>query len=171
MLKSALLYETQLKEKYIGIMHNPEYQYYFGNFGTQCIELSNNTYDCHEFVSVDESGNVLGFIRYDINVFSNSCQHFGLISFEFGNLTVIRDLYRAIHDIFFKYNFNRIQWLCFADNPHIRGYRNFIKRFGGRECGYLRQSNRLMDGQLHDAVLFEILKEDYIGGMGNKHLI
>lgn len=56
---------------------------------------------------------------------------------------------------------NRIEWWCYADNPAIRGYRNFIKRHGGRECGYWRQIARLQDGQLHDSVSFEILEEEF----------
>ena len=47
------------------------------------------------------------------------------------------------------------------DNPAIRGYRNFIKKHGGRECGYYRQIARLQDGKLHDRVEFEILKEEW----------
>lgn len=53
-----------------------------------------------------------------------------------------------------------MEWWGYKDNPAIKGYRKFIKRFGGRECGYMRQTSKLMDGKLHDSVMFEILKED-----------
>lgn len=52
---------------------------------------------------------------------------------------------------------NRISFRCYVDNPAIRGYRNFIRKHGGRECGYYRQNARLQDGKLHDSVEFEIL--------------
>ena len=63
--------------------------------------------------------------------------------------------------LFEKYRMNRIGWFAFADNPAVRGYRNFIKKHGGRECAYLRQISKLADGKLHDAVEFEILAEEF----------
>lgn len=59
------------------------------------------------------------------------------------------------------YQFNRLEWCCFADNPAIKGYRNFINRCGGKEVGYLKATNVLMDQKLHDSVIFEIMKEDF----------
>ena len=56
---------------------------------------------------------------------------------------------------------NRFCWSCIADNPAIRGYRNFIKKHGGRECAYHRQICKLMDGKLHDDVEFEILAKEF----------
>ena len=56
---------------------------------------------------------------------------------------------------------NRMSWCCFADNPALRGYRNFIKNHGGKECGYYRQVTKLQDGMLHDKVEFEILASEF----------
>ena len=56
---------------------------------------------------------------------------------------------------------NRISWKAYVDNPAVRGYRNFIKKYGGRECAYHRQIARLQDGRLHDMVEFEILAEEW----------
>lgn len=162
MLRPALLYAEQLKEKEIKTMYDIRYQYYNGSIGTYINTLADSNDNKHELVSVDENDNVIGLITYYINHCSLSCNGFGLISFDLGNLKFIRDVRQAIYDIFYKYNFNRIEWCCFEDNPHIRGYRNFIKRFGGVECGYYRQSNRLMDGKLHNSCHFEILRDDFI---------
>lgn len=54
-----------------------------------------------------------------------------------------------------------VSWFCFADNPAIRGYRNFIKKHGGIECAYHRQVAKLQDGKLHDSVEFEILASEF----------
>ena len=70
-------------------------------------------------------------------------------------------MYMNLSAIFEVYHMNRIQWCCYADNPAIRGYRNFVKRHGGRECGYYRQVSRLMDGKFHDSVQFEILADEF----------
>nr|DAE87766.1 MAG TPA: hypothetical protein [Caudoviricetes sp.] len=44
--------------------------------------------------------------------------------------------------------------------PALEGYGKLVRRFGGRESGYLRQVSKLMDGKLHDSIIFEILKSD-----------
>ena len=112
-------------------------------------------------MSVDKRDRIIGYICYSVDWMSMSAYDFGIISFHKGNLEFGRDLYKALDDLFTVYGMNRISWWCYADNPAIRGYRSFIRRHGGRECGYLRQYSRLQDGKLHDSVLFEILAEEY----------
>lgn len=98
-----------------------------------------------------------------------SSDGWGIISFEKGNMEFVKDLYQAICDCFEVYHLNRISWNCYADNPAIRGYRNFVKKNGGRECAYFRQYIKLRDGKLHDSVSFEILAEDFNGrSLNNK---
>lgn len=161
MIKPAILYKDNILTKYAEVMYDPAYQYYFGYPSSWLPNIPDNTENGHYFVSVDKDNNVIGYITYSINHLSKSCFNFGLISFDRGNITLIRDTYQVVDDIFNKYNFNRIEWNCFADNPAINGYRNFIKRCGGREVGYLKQTNVLMDQKLHDSVLFELMKEEY----------
>lgn len=81
--------------------------------------------------------------------------------FDYLIIVFAKDVYKVICDLFKVYHMNRISWSAYADNPAIRGYRNFIKKYGGRECGYRRQRVKLMDGKLHDSVEFEILAEEF----------
>lgn len=161
MLKPAQLYKESIISNYMSRMYDIDYQFYFGCQGASPPEIPDDTFNSHWFASVDESDNVIGFITYDINSGSDSCCNFGIMSFDKGNLTFIRDVKRAIDDIFYKYNFARVEFFCFSGNSALRGYRNFIKKYGGREVGIFKNSNRLMDGKLYDRVLFEILQEDY----------
>lgn len=161
MLKPAILYKDKILENYSNILYDVRYQWYFSGQGTSLPNIQDNTYNRHCFASVDKNNNVVGFVTYGINSSANSCNNFGIISFDKGNIQFIRDVKQALNDIFYKYNFNRIDFYCFADNPALRGYRNFIKKYGGREVGFLQQSNRLLDGKLHDFIIFEILKSDY----------
>lgn len=160
MLKAAQLYETELQKKNYESWYNTDNMYWHGGCGEYRIELCDNTSNVHQFVSVDKNNNVIGYISYSVDWDSESASQFAIISYDKGNLLFIRDVQKAINNIFFKYNFNRMEWWGYKDNPAINGYRKFIKRFGGRECGYLRQTSKLMDGKLHDSVMFEILKQD-----------
>jgi RimJ/RimL family protein N-acetyltransferase len=83
-----------------------------------------------------------------------------MISFDKGNLEFVRDLHKVVTDLFFKENFNRVEWWCFADNPAVRGYKNFIKQFGGALVGELHSSAVFSDGTVHDTYIFEILREN-----------
>ena len=91
-----------------------------------------------------------------------SADRFAIISFRKGSMEFAKDLYKVICDLFEVYHMNRVSWTAYADNPAVRGYRNFIRKHGGRECGHYRQRARLQDGKLHDTVSFEILAAEFV---------
>lgn len=162
MLMAAQLYEEQLQKENIKAWYNSENIFWNGGAGDSAIKLPENNYDSHNFVSVDKNEKIIGYISYAVDWSAMSADSFGAISFDKGNILFAKDLYMSICDIFEKYNMNRMSWWCYEDNPAIRGYRHFIKKHGGRECGRLRQFSRLQDGKLHDSVLFEILACEFV---------
>lgn len=161
MLKPAQLYEEQLKLKFTEEWYDIRNMYYAGWTGTEIPELPKNNYDQHHFVSVNKKDEVIGYISYNICYLSMSADRFGIISFDKGNVEFAKDLYTAICNLFEIYNMNRISWCCYVDNPAIRGYRNFVKKHGGKECAYYRQITKLQDGKLHDSIEFEILASEF----------
>lgn len=161
MLKPAQLYKEELEAKIIESWYRPENIYWNSGVYDSVVELPDNNYDQHNFVSIDSNGIVIGYICYEVDWTALSASGFGAISFDKGNPIFGKDLYTAICNIFETYHLNRISWHCYADNPAIRGYRNFIKKHGGRECGYQRQVSRLQDGKLHDSVQFEIMADEW----------
>lgn len=161
MLRPAQLYEEELREKNIESWYDPVNIYWHGGTGEYNIDLPDNNAEEHCFVSVDKYDDVIGYISYSVDWEAMSADKFGIISFDKGNLEFVKDVFKAICDCFEVYHMNRIQWFCFTDNPAIRGYRNFIKKHGGRECAYYRQVAKLRDGKLHDAACFEILSSEF----------
>lgn len=161
MLKPAQLYKDKLQEENIKSWYKTENIFWNGGSGDSQISIREDNYDCHQFVSVDKEDNVIGYITYAVDWSAMSADRFGIISFNKGNIMFAKDIYSVICDLFEKYHMNRIQWYCFADNPAIRGYRNFIKKHGGKECAYYRQQAKLQDGKLHDGVGFEILAKEF----------
>lgn len=161
MLVPAQLYKKELLNEYVKTWYKPENIYYTGWTGDSLPDIPDNNYDSHHFVSVDKCGNIVGYISYSVDWISMNADRFGIISFDKGNLIFVKDVYKAIRDLFEVYHMNRISWFCYTDNPAIRGYRNFIKQHGGKECGYYRQSAKLQDGKLHDSVIFEILAQEF----------
>lgn len=163
MLKPAQLYKDKLQEENVKSWYKPENIFWNRGTGTSQINICEDNYNYHQFVSIDKEDNIIGYIDYAVDWSAMSAYNFGIISFRKGNLEFIKDLYKAICDLFNVYHMNRISWKAYIDNPAIRGYRNFIKKYGGRECGYYRQSVRLQDGKLHDSVAFEILSDEFKG--------
>ena len=157
MLKPAQVYKERFYGEYVNTWYKPENIFYTGWTGDSLPELPDNNYNSHHFVSVDKNDNLIGYISYSVDWIAMSTDRFGIISFDKGNILFAKDVYKAICDLFEVYHMNRISWCAYADNPAIRGYRNFIRKHGGRECGYRRQNARLQDGKLHDSVEFEIL--------------
>lgn len=161
MLKPAQLYKDELEKENIKAWYKPENIYWDGGTGDSTIGLPDNNYNSHCFVSVDKDDNIIGYIAYVVDWAAMSADRFGIISYRKNSIEFARDVYKVICDLFEVYHMNRVSWCAFADNPAVRGYRNFIRKHGGRECGYHRQAARLQDGKLHDSVEFEILAEEF----------
>lgn len=161
MLRPAQLYKNELYKEYVKTWYKPENIFYTGCTGNSIPEIPDNNYHEHCFVSVNKDGKIIGYINYSVDWVSMSAHDFGIISFDKGNIDFVRDVFKVICDLFDKYHMNRISWYAYVDNPAIRGYRNFIRKHGGRECGYYRQATRLQDGKLHDSVQFEVLFSEF----------
>ncbi len=162
MLENALLYEDQIERYFKLHMYDLKTNYVFGSHGCSIEPYEKDNLNSHQFASVDK-GFVHGIMGYQINWETRSVGSLYIINcYNKPSPLFIRDTLHMIDDIFNKYNLNRISWRAYADNPAVNGYRKFCKRYGGREVGILRQTVLLLDGQLHDEVLFELLKEDYI---------
>ncbi len=161
MLKPAQLYKDKLQEENIKSWYKPENIFWNGGAGDSTVNLPDDNYNSHCFVSVDKEDNVIGYIAYAVDWTAMSADRFSIISYKKNSIEFAKDVYKAVCDLFEVYHMNRVSWCAYADNPANRGYRNFIKKHGGRECGHYRQIARLQDGKLHDMVIFEILTGEF----------
>lgn len=166
MLQPAQLYREQLEVENIKAWYKPENMFWSAGAGDIRIDLPEDNYNSHCFVSVDNNHQVIGYIAYCVDWTAMSAHSFEIINYQKDDLKksmeFVKDVWKAICDLFEVYHMNRLEWWCYAKNPAIRAYRNFIKNHGGRECGYHRQVAKLQDGQLHDSVTFEILANEFI---------
>ena len=86
MLRPAQLYEQQLQEENTKAWYKLENIFWNGGSGDSTIELPENNYDSHNFVSVDKNGKVIGYISYAVDWSTMSADSFGSISFDKGNI-------------------------------------------------------------------------------------
>ena len=85
MFKSAQLYKEELNQKYIETWYQPKYMYYSGA-GNREISIADNNFDRHDFVCVNDKGEVTGYFSYHINWITKSIDSLGLISFINNNI-------------------------------------------------------------------------------------
>lgn len=165
MLEPALFHRKELLNKSMGTLHNKKYMWYTGanyyTFPSVLDDISNH----HQFASINKSNEVIGYISYHFSLSTKSCTDLNIIKYDNKNyissVIFAKDVLSAIYDCFFKYDFNRIEWNCYADSPQINMCRKFIKKYGGHEAGYLHSNAILMDEKLHDTVIFEIMKDEF----------
>ena len=160
MIKPAQLYQQELNKLYYDTFYDSKYMYYRG-CGTGELIIPNTTYDSHHFAILNNNYEVVGYICYAINFASKVVNNFGIISFK-PSICFGRDLMKIIDNVFIKYNMNKIEFRAIADNPVIKHYYNFIDKYDGRVVGTLTDSVMLEDGELHDCVMFELFKKNYI---------
>lgn len=164
MLVNAKDYETELKILLDHHIYNPKYQWANGSWGSEFWSMPENSYENRVFASINDNNEVIGVIMYQFKISCMSVDGLCAMSFaEDGDKWIYaQDLRQCIDDMFRIYNFNRVEWHCYADNPAIHGYRSFMKRCGGTEIGPLHQNARLLDGKIHDSYIFEIMRDNYI---------
>ena len=161
MLDVAKKYEAEIQQKYYDTWFDLKYQYYRDSIGDRIPQFGDNCYERRDFACIDPKDNhVIGYISYSFSESSSSAYNFGIISFEPSNPIFGRDVLQVMSDIFFKFHLNRVEFRFYSDNPASIGYRYFIKRFGGREVGYLTNVSRLADNELHNVTIFEILRSN-----------
>jgi len=157
LLMPAQLYKEELKRKMISCWYDPKYQWYFANDRNE-FEIPDNAYWRRDFVHLNNEGEVDGYFTYNYEDGNKSLRNFGLIGFNENNIPFLIDVLSNIKTMF-EHGAQRMEFFAFADNPAIKLYDRFIKKFGGRKVGTLCRV-AWFNGKYHDSVIYEVLRED-----------
>lgn len=161
MLDVAIKYEELLNRKFIDTWFDDKYKWWNSDTYYQIPELSKDSWDRHEFVSINKEGEIIGFISYGVDRQANRATKLQIINFTNDKMTFGLDVYRALKDIFEKFNFNKLIFNVIVGNPIEKSYDKIIKKYGGKICAYYKNDVKLTDGQYYDFKGYEILSEDY----------
>lgn len=161
MLDVANKYKEQLTEKFQDTWFEEKYKFWNGSICYEEWKPEESTWDNHQFVSIDSSGEVIGYIGYQIDRSSDNVHSLNIINFTDNKITFGTDVGRAIADIFERFHFRKLSFLVIVGNPIEPTYDRLIERHGGRIVGYKRKEVRLIDGLFYDEKLYEILAEEY----------
>lgn len=169
MLDLAIKHEEQLQKKLMDIWYKEKYKYYIADIWCQKKELAKDTWNDHQFVSIDNNGNVIGFIEYQVNRSDNSCSYLGICNFDENMMiTFGLDLGQALKDIFEKFKFRKLTFSVLVGNPIEKSYDKMIRKYNGRIVGTYIQDVKCFDGEYYDRKLYEIFREDYLRSLNGK---
>lgn len=169
MLKPAILYADELKNKLRETWYIDKYKYYNYSSYFCDIEVAKDTWQYQQFVSVDKDNNVLGYISYQIGRQANFVDEFGIIAFVDNSITFGKDLHQVILDMFFKFNFHKLSFQVVVGNPIERYYDKFVNKYRGRIVGIKYDECKLYDNNLYDIKLYEIMKSNFVEAYNKMH--
>ena len=166
MIKPAILYKDQLTQKMAETWYNPEYMYYFDT--TPGIpDIADKPDNLYQFVSVNEKGEVLGYLSYWVYEPSKRAMNFGYISFKKDSMTFIKDSIQMFKDMFEKFGIHSAEWRCYEDNEKaVKIYDWLIERYGGRRVGILRENGAPMNRRLCNTIIYEVCYQDLYTHLG-----
>lgn len=169
MLEVAQLHESELKDNFHRTWFKDKYKYYYADTFCSEFKVESNTWDRHQFVSLQHSKydsgeiadtEVIGYIEYDINRRTNNVHSLAAINFS-NYKTFGIDLGDSVCDIFEKFKFNKLNFSVIVGNPIEQSYDKLIEKYGGRIVGYFEKEVKLIDGEYYNEKLYEITAENY----------
>ena len=160
MLEPAIKYKDQLEKLQYDIWFNDKYKYWNCSVYYQTMNIDNDTWNRHQFVSVYH-GNVIGYISYNISRNDNCVHTLSILNFTENKIVFGRDLGQALKDIFEKFIFRKLNFTVVVGNPIEKSYDKMIKKYGGRIVGIKKKDVQLIDGKYYDLKLYEIFADDY----------
>ena len=161
MLDNALKHADALKMLHLDTWHDEKYKFYNYRCFWELPTLKENTLDGHDFVSINDKGDIIGAIGYCIMRDTESVCGLGIINFT-GDKAFGKDVLQAIKDIFEKYNFRKLSWCVVVGNPIERTYDKLCAKYGGRIVGTEKEETKLFDNKYYDVKRYEILRLDYM---------
>lgn len=162
MLDIALNHVEELKKKFAATWFDEKYKFYNYDTYYSDFEVSSETWDNHQFVSLDKEGNILGYIGYSINRQTYNCYALGIINFSDNKIVFGMDVGYALTDIFEKFKFNKLRFSVIIGNPIEKTYDKIIQKYGGRIVGVYEKETKLIDGEYYDEKIYEITLNNYL---------
>lgn len=170
MLDIAIKHKEELKKKMLDTWFQDKYKYYNYDLWYSDQTIDDETWNRHQFVSLDRDGNLIGYISYSVCRQTHNCSKLVIINFSDNKVIFGRDLAQVLIDIFEKFKFNKLSFSVVIGNPAEKSYDKWIRKYNGKIVGIKEKETRLMDGDYYDVKLYEIMRDNYLETK-NKKLI
>jgi len=163
MLKPAILYNDQLQKRFLECIFQDRFKFYFlGSTVDYFINVSNNSGEMLQFVSLDGQGKVIGYFGARMNRETDTAYDLQMLNFNEGSFVFAKDFREFFVTLFEKYGAKKIVWSVVVGNPAEALYDKGITNHGGRVIGTFTRDTKLFDGQLYDLKYYEVLPENFV---------
>lgn len=164
MLKPAGMYEDQLKKLFAEIAFDEEYMFMTTSSWRDTWTPSADTWSKHEFVSVNEENEVVGYLSYNVDRDALTTNRLQVINFRKDGLNRVfgNDLRRMFTDIFLKFQFRKLNFMVVIGNPAEAFYDKYVEKMNGRIVGYYESDAKLIDGNYYDVKIYEVTRDNFI---------
>jgi len=162
MIDIAQRHEDELKSQYLRIWGNDYFKFYnLSSYNFTIEKLPKDDYNSVHLVTLDFwSGEVIGYVNYDIDRISKIVTNISAINFTRYKMFGF-DLIRIFKSIFEKSDVQKIKFQVIVGNSSESKYDRLINRFGGSIVGTFKNDVLLSDGKYYDVKHYEITKDNY----------
>lgn len=171
--RPAIIYKDEIVKKVQSLWYSEDMFYYYGSPGTTIFirdnpDIGENTYN-YQWAIVDKDENLIGYIGYNHNCYTNNVSNFGLVSFDKGNPCIGYALEECFYEMVMVRKVHRIEYGMIEGNPIYKHYKKFCDAFGGREMIF-RDTAKNKYGEYINDYIFEIIDpyDHIIKGNENK---
>lgn len=161
MLAFAQDYKDELEKRMRETWGNEKYWYYLSSSYMFPVEVDENTWEKTHYVSLNSSGEVIGYLGYAVEREGRYVSNLWIINFTENRYFGI-DVMRMVKDIFEKYCYKKIVFFVIIGNPIEQKYDRLIARYGGRIVGTYKEHVMLPDGKMYDEKVYEIFRTEYL---------
>lgn len=164
MLDLAIRHEQKVKELFAEIAFDENYMFMFTSSYRDDIEIDSSTWNKHQFVSINDNGEIIGYFKYSIDRDSLGCYGLQIVNFKKDVLSKCfgKDLMQLLQDIFIKYKFYKLKFGVVIGNPAEKFYDKYIEAIGGRIVGIYDDDCKLLNGELYAYKTYEILRKNFL---------
>lgn len=155
MLVPAISKETELIDKFAVEIYTYKYFWFCGYpYYNRPPEIKAED-GFYQYAIVNSDEEVVGYLAYRIDTYTDCAQDFGLYSFGDGDVTVGMDVLAKLNELVSQHR--RVEWNVVGDNKATKMYERFCTRHGG---SVVRLTDAVRDsrGKYHDWYIFEIVK-------------
>jgi len=165
MLKPAILYKEALPTCFALASLDDTNKFYSEQYWSFDNGVATTNWDKHQFVSIDSSDNIVGYISVNVDRGCHYVHSLGAIRFlkdSKYDVLFAKDFKTFFLRIFYSYKYNKMNFNICVGSPYEAMYDRFCEKYGGRIIGTRKQHWRLQDGTICDFKLYELPRYEFI---------
>ena len=153
MLIPAVNRKEDVYVKFAEILYTEDYWYYVGWAGCHDIPKIEPEDDRWDWISVDKTGEICGFMSYHIDPVTDRVSHFGIISFNHKSIIFAQDFKKKMDELVKEHH--TLEWRMIGGNPVKKHYDAFCKKYNG-SCHEYHDVCRDLNGKYRNEYVYEI---------------